>query len=98
MDKVVGTIVGSASTMEAKYIDRPRDCENTVLKMAQKRAHVGAALGAFGMSDQFTQDMEDADGAGADADGVSTAKADVQADAAAGKAAVAGQALTRDSV
>lgn len=55
----VGTGIGSASTMEAKYIDRPRDLENTVLKMAQKRAMVAAVLNAFGLSDRFTQDVED---------------------------------------
>lgn len=58
-DSVVGSCVGSCSTMEAKYIDRPRDCENTVIKMAEKRAHVGATLVTFGLSEQFTQDVED---------------------------------------
>ena len=57
---VVGSCIGVCSTMESKYIDRPRDSENTVLKMAQKRALVGAVLGAFGLSEQFTQDVEDA--------------------------------------
>ena len=57
--QVVGSSIGSCSTMESKYIDRPRDCENTIIKMAQKRAHVGATLGAFGLSEQFTQDVED---------------------------------------
>lgn len=32
---------------------------NTIDKMAQKRALVGAALVAFGLSDRFTQDIED---------------------------------------
>jgi hypothetical protein len=57
--QVVGSSIGSCSTMESKYVDRPRDCENTIIKMAQKRAHVGATLGAFGLSEQFTQDVED---------------------------------------
>lgn len=57
----VGTGIGSCSTMEAKYIDRPRDLENTVLKMAQKRAMVAAVLNTFGLSDRFTQDVEDMD-------------------------------------
>ncbi len=57
----VGTGIGSASTMESKYIDRPRDLENTVLKMAQKRAMVAAVLNTFGLSDRFTQDVEDMD-------------------------------------
>ena len=55
---VVGDCIGSCSTMETKYIDRPRDCENTVLKMAQKRAFVGAVLNAFGLSDRFAVDDE----------------------------------------
>jgi hypothetical protein len=58
--RVLGEGLGACSTMEAKYIDRPRDCENTALKMAEKRALVAAALGAFGLSDRFTQDVEDA--------------------------------------
>lgn len=59
-DTVVGSCVASCSTMESKYVDRPRDSENTVLKMAEKRAHVGAVLNAFGLSEQFTQDIEEA--------------------------------------
>lgn len=57
---IVGDGLGSCSTMESKYIDRPRDCENTVLKMGQKRALVAAVLNAFGLSDRFTQDVEEA--------------------------------------
>jgi len=56
---IVGTGIGSCSTMESKYIDRPRDLENTVLKMAKKRAMVDAVLTTFGLHDQFTQDVED---------------------------------------
>ena len=55
----VGDADGSCSTMENKYVDRPRDCENTVIKMAQKRAMVAAVLNAFGLSNRFTQDAED---------------------------------------
>ncbi len=55
----VGSGIGSCSTLETKYIDRPRDLENTVLKMAQKRAMVAAVLNTFGLSDRFTQDMEE---------------------------------------
>lgn len=55
----VGSGIGSCSSMEAKYIDRPRDVENTILKMAQKRAKVAGVLDTFGLSDRFTQDMED---------------------------------------
>lgn len=57
--EIVADACGSASTLEAKYIDRPRECENTVLKMASKRAYIAATLLAVGLSDQFTQDMED---------------------------------------
>lgn len=57
--QIRGSGVGSCSTMESKYIDRPRDSENTVLKMATKRAHIAAVLGTFGLSDEFTQDVED---------------------------------------
>lgn len=56
---IVGSGVGSCSTMEAKYIDRPRDLENTVLKMGKKRAFIDAVLTTFGLSEQFTQDTED---------------------------------------
>lgn len=59
---VLATGLGSCSTMESKYIDRPRECENTVLKMAQKRAFIAATLNAFGLSDRFTQDVEDLHG------------------------------------
>lgn len=57
--RVLGTGQGVCSTMESKYVDRPRDCENTVLKMAQKRAFIAATLNAFGLSNRFTQDVED---------------------------------------
>ncbi len=56
---VVAQCLGACSTMESKYIDRPRDCENTALKMAEKRALVGATLLCYGLSDEFTQDVED---------------------------------------
>jgi hypothetical protein len=56
---IIGTGVGSCSTLESKYIDRPRDLENTVFKMAKKRAYVDATLTAYGLSDEFTQDVED---------------------------------------
>lgn len=55
---VVGHGVGSCSTMESKYVENPRDAENTVLKMAHKRGVVGACLLTFGLSDQFTQDED----------------------------------------
>lgn len=56
---IVGDGQGSCSTLESKYQKRPRDCENTVVKMAQKRALVAAVLNTFGLSNRFTQDLED---------------------------------------
>lgn len=58
-DRVLGEGDGICSTLEGKFIDRPRECENNVCKMAQKRAFIAATLNAFGLSDCFTQDMED---------------------------------------
>lgn len=55
----LGEGMGVCSTVESKYIDRPRELENTVLKIAKKRAYVDATLVAYGLSDQFTQDVED---------------------------------------
>ena len=55
----VGQGVGAASSLESKYIRAPRDSENTILKMAKKRAMVDAVLTAAGLSDRFTQDTED---------------------------------------
>lgn len=56
---LVGEGLGSCSTMESKYTDRPRDLENTVLKMAKKRAQVDGVLNALGLSDRFDQDEEE---------------------------------------
>jgi hypothetical protein len=56
---VVGEGMGVCSTLETKYIRSPRDAENTVLKMAKKRALVDVVLTTFGLSDRFTQDVED---------------------------------------
>lgn len=60
---VRATGLGSCSSLESKYCDRPRDVENTVLKMARKRAHVAGALDAFGLSNEFNavDDGEDGD-------------------------------------
>lgn len=41
--------------------DDPGDLDNTILKMACKRAHVAAMLNATAASDIFTQDLEDMD-------------------------------------
>lgn len=67
---VVGSGMGSCSTMESKYryrknkgqrIENPdiADVYNTCLKMANKRALVAAVLNTTGASDLFTQDIED---------------------------------------
>tara|TARA_R100000808_G_scaffold20650_1_gene44609 strand:- start:140 stop:1372 length:1233 start_codon:yes stop_codon:yes gene_type:complete len=56
---------GTASSKERRYwrsgkpSDNPTDLDNTVCKMAHKRAKVAAALLMSGASDLFTQDIED---------------------------------------
>jgi hypothetical protein len=50
---------GSANTGEKRSgFNSPEDAANGTLKMAQKRALVGAALSISGISDMFTQDIE----------------------------------------
>lgn len=56
----IGEGIGSASSMETKYVRSPRDAENTVLKMAKKRAHVDAVLSMAALSGRFTQDIDEA--------------------------------------
>lgn len=57
--------MGAANTKERKYVRQdPFSVDNTVLKMAKKRALVDAALLVGSLSDIFTQDMEDMDLAG----------------------------------
>lgn len=65
---VVSSCEAYASYDESRYWNRPRNGGaatkapwNTVIKMAQKRALVGAALTATGTSEFFTQDVEDYD-------------------------------------
>lgn len=58
-DEIVGEGMGSCSTSESKYISRPRDCQNTALKMAQKRAMVGCCLSTLALSGMFTQDVDE---------------------------------------
>lgn len=55
----LGSGMGICSSLETKYADRPRDSENTINKMAQKRAFVAAILNSLGLSTVFTQDVED---------------------------------------
>jgi len=70
---VLAQCEGSANSQEAKYKERTAwkgnvctkeetpifDILNTLMKMAQKRAIVGATITATGASDYFTQDLED---------------------------------------
>lgn len=56
---IVGTGIGSCSSLESKYLRSPRDSENTILKMAKKRSLIDATLSTLGLSDRFTQDVED---------------------------------------
>lgn len=76
--------MGACNTKEKKYVKSDGfSVDNTVLKMAKKRALVDAALMVGSLSDLFTQDVEDMDlngnkpeGAGTttDSDGVITEK------------------------
>lgn len=53
---------GTCNSKESKYEDRNvYSIENTVMKMAKKRALVDAALLVGSLSDIFTQDIEDMD-------------------------------------
>jgi len=74
---VMGTGIGSCSSMESKYLRTPRDFDNTILKMAKKRALVDATLSTLGMSDRFTQDVEDMNFRKDDADDVIDAPAEI---------------------
>lgn len=53
-----------AMTVTLGQVDNPdpHDLENTLLKMAKKRAYIDATLTATASSDLFTQDMEDTQG------------------------------------
>lgn len=63
--KAIAQCQGSANSNEKKYMRKPiGDLLNTLQKMAQKRAHVGAVISATGASDFFTQDLEDLKGTG----------------------------------
>lgn len=56
---VVTNSYGSANTGEKRNgFNAPEDAANGTLKMAQKRALVGAALSISGISDMFTQDID----------------------------------------
>lgn len=56
--------VGMANTEEDKYVKQyksktPDGMANTVMKIAKKRAFMDAILGASGLSDLYTQDMDE---------------------------------------
>ena len=56
----VGECIGSANNKEKKFVNNdPFTLTNTIDKMAQKRAYVGAILNATRVSNKFTQDVED---------------------------------------
>ena len=59
-DMIITEGLGAANTREARYRKGdPYTLDNTVLKMAKKRALVDAALLVGSLSDIFTQDIED---------------------------------------
>lgn len=61
-DVLITEGLGSCNTREKKYLKMdPYTMDNTVLKMAKKRAMVDAALLVASLSDVFTQDIEDID-------------------------------------
>ena len=61
-DMLVTEGLGSCNTKERKYASQDAySIDNTVLKMAKKRALVDAALMVGSLSDLFTQDLEDMD-------------------------------------
>lgn len=55
---VFGSAVAVCSSLEDKYIKKPRNAENTIVQMAQKRAFVRAIRTALALSDRFTQDED----------------------------------------
>ena len=61
-DMILTEGLGACNTREKKYLKMdPYTMDNTVLKMARKRALVDAALLVASLSDVFTQDLEDID-------------------------------------
>lgn len=61
-DTLITEGLGSCNTRERKYLKLdPYTLDNTVLKMAKKRALVDAALLVGSLSNLFTQDLEDMD-------------------------------------
>jgi len=61
-DTVITEGLGACNTREKKYMKMdPYTMDNTVLKMAKKRALIDATLLVASLSDIFTQDLEDMD-------------------------------------
>jgi hypothetical protein len=61
-DMIITEGMGACNTKESKYKNSDGfSVDNTVLKMAKKRAMVDAALLVGSLSDLFTQDLEDMD-------------------------------------
>ena len=61
-DTVITEGLGACNTREKKYMKMdPYTIDNTVLKMAKKRALIDATLLVASLSDIFTQDLEDMD-------------------------------------
>lgn len=64
-DKKVGEGVGSCNSEERKYVSQyekgetPDSLANTIMKISKKRAFMDAILGVSGLSDMFTQDLEE---------------------------------------
>lgn len=59
---IITSAYGSANTAEKRNgFNSPWDAANSTLKMAQKRALVGAAIALSGCSGMFSQDMENED-------------------------------------
>lgn len=61
-DTLITEGLGAANTKERKYLKQdPYTIDNTVLKMAKKRALIDATLLVASLSEVFTQDIEDMD-------------------------------------
>lgn len=64
-DKKVGEGVGACNSEERKWVSQydrgesPDSLANTIIKIGKKRAFMDAILGVSGLSDMFTQDLEE---------------------------------------
>lgn len=64
-DKKVAEGVGTGNSEERKWVsqyqrgENPDSLANTIMKMSKKRAFMDAIIGVSGVSDIFTQDLED---------------------------------------